>query len=238
MVDFIVVDDNVLHRKRVNELIVSHMMGNKLDFKINTFNDYSDKLLSYIDNKGPQCVFILDLELPSGDGIDIARYIRNTLNDWFSPIIILTAHTSLYYEVYKQRLQILDFIGKCDSIEKNLNETIDIALQILNINKTYRFTYKNIDYSIPFKCINYVQRDGRKTKIVTIKDEYYLNKSINELKEEFPLYFKISSKGILLNTKNVLKIDWSTCNVIFKDKTYGYLVSKNHKKELDVNEND
>ena len=43
---------------------------------------------------------------------------------------ILTAHTSLYFQVYKQRLQILDFIGKSDNIEKNINENIAICLRM------------------------------------------------------------------------------------------------------------
>ena len=100
MINFIVIDDNDKHRKNNVNYITSYMMKNKLEFDIHEYNDYSTKLLNNIDNYGDSSIYIIDLELPSGDGIDIARTIRNEFNNWISPIIIITSHTSLYYEVY------------------------------------------------------------------------------------------------------------------------------------------
>lgn len=232
MINFVIVDDNNMQRKKLNKIIFSKMMNNKIDFNILEFDDYNNKLIKYIDKNESDTVYVIDLELPSGDGIDIARYIRYELNNWISPIIIITAHTSLYYEVYKQRLQVLDFIGKCECIEKNLSENIDICLKMLSKEKYYKYTYKGIDYSINFNSIDYVQRDGRQTKIVTKEKEYYQNISICEIKKLFPNYFKLSSKGILINCKNVDNINWNDLTVTFKDGINEYLVSKNHKKEL------
>ena len=232
MINFVIVDDNSLHRKKINKIIFSKMMENKIDFKIHEFNDYNSSLLKYIKEDKKDTIYVLDLELPNGDGIDIARLIRNENNNWISPIIIITAHTSLYYEVYKQRLQVLDFIGKCENIEKNLSEVIDICLKMLNKEKVYRYTYKNIEYTINLSSINYIRRDGRQTKIVTKDQIYYQNISIVNIKNELPSYFVLSDKGTLLNMKNVKEIDWNKIYVYFKDGTGGYLVSKNHKKEL------
>ena len=117
MINFVIVDDNNMHRKKVSSIIMTIMMNNKVSFEIQEFGDFNSTLLNYFKNPKPNSIYILDLELPSGDGIDIARKIRDEYNDWTSPIIILTAHTSLYFQVYKQRLQILDFIGKSDNIE-------------------------------------------------------------------------------------------------------------------------
>ena len=158
MINFILVDDNDNHRKKVNNMIVSKMMNNKIEFKVYQFSDYSNELLKFIRLNKEDCIYILDLELPNGDGIDIARMIRNDTNNWINPIIILTAHSSLYYEVYKQRLQILDFIGKCEDVKTNLSENIDICLRMLNKDKVYRYTYKSIDYTIPLNHINYIQQ--------------------------------------------------------------------------------
>lgn len=233
MINFVVVDDNASHRKRVVNTIVSKMMSNQIDFKINEFDDYSPGLLKTIKDERRNTVYILDLELPSGDGIDIARYIRNECNNWVSPIIIVTAHTSLYYEVYKQRLQLLDFIGKCNSVEENVAENIDICLRMLNFEKVYRYTYKSVDYTLPIDSIDYVIRDGRQTKIVTYDNDYYQNISIKDIKVLLPEYFICSNKGVLINFKNVDKIDWNKEKVYFKDGKSEYLVSRSHKKEID-----
>jgi len=230
MVNFIVVDDNKNQRKKINDIIVSKMMNNKIEFNIIEFKDYSEKIFEYMETK--DTIFILDLELPSGDGLDLARKLRNVYNNWNTPIIIITIHTSLYFEAYKQRLQILDFIPKCANVEKSLSENIDICLKMLNKEKVYRFIYKGVDHSINFNLIDYFQRDGRKTKIVTKDKVYYRNLSIKEILEQLPKYFVLSSKGTIINMKNVDEIDWTECKVYFKDGVNDYLVSKNHKKEI------
>ena len=234
MVKFVIVDDNRMHRKKVYDVIFSYMMNNNIDFEIHEFGNIDAKLSDFLKTTNKDAVYILDLELPGGDGIDVAREVRYQINDWVSPIIILTAHTSSYYKIYKQKLQILDFIGKCDDIDDDIRENIDISLRVLNQTGAYKFTYKNIGYNIPYS--DYIQREERRTKIVTRNDIYYRNISINDIKKELPSYFVISLKGTLINTKNVLKINWNTCKVYFKDGKNGYLVSKNHKKELDEND--
>ena len=233
MVNYVVVDDNTNHRKKICDIIMSNMMSNQIDFKLHEFSDYTNKLLNYIEITSNINIYVLDLELPNGDGIDIARTIRNKVNDWNSPIIIITAHESLYYEVYKQRLQILDFIPKFNSIEKYLSEDIDICLRMLNKEKVYKYTYKNIVHNINLSSINYIQRDGRRTRIVTKDKDYFQNITINEIIKLLPDYFIISAKGTILNMKNVQEIDWNNMIVIFKDGTQEYLVTNSHKKEIE-----
>lgn len=237
MIDFIIVDDNKQHRTELNKLIVSEMMENKLEFMVNEFDDYSKKLLTYIKNNKDNAIYILDLELPNGDGIDVARYIRDEKDDWLSPIIILTAHTSLYYNVYKQRLQVLDFVSKFSDMKTNIKENIEICIRMLNKERVYRYTYKNIEYSININSICYVQREGRQAVIVTKDKKYYQNISIHEIKNLLPDYFVQSSKGTIINMKNVEKIDWNNYLVYFKDGIKDYVVSKSHKKEIEEYDN-
>lgn len=233
MINFVIVDDNKSQRKIISKAIVSHMMNNKMEFNIIEYEDYNDKLKDYIRQDIKDTIYILDYELPNGDGLDIAREIRNNYENWISPIIIISVHTSLYYDIYKQRLQILDFIGKNENIEKKLSENIDICIKMLDKGKTYKYTYKGIDYTINLNYINYIQRDGRQIKIATTNGDYFQNISINEIKKCLPSNFILSSKGILINIKNVERIDWNNLKVFFKDKNEGFLVSKSHRKEID-----
>ena len=51
MINFIVVDDNNIHRKKVNNIIISIMMNNKIGFEVEEFSDFDANLLNYFKNK-------------------------------------------------------------------------------------------------------------------------------------------------------------------------------------------
>lgn len=104
---------------------------------------------------------------------------------------------------------------------------------MLNMDRIYRFTYKNTDYTIPINKIDYIQRDDRRIKVVCKNEVYYTIDTINAIKERFPSYFILSLKGTLINMHNVLKIDWNINKVYFNDGLSDYVVSKSHKKEID-----
>ena len=141
MINFVIVEDNNHYRKRVVDIIITYMMGNKVEFKISEFDDYNQKLSRCIQDKKYNNIYILDFELPNATAIDIAREIRE--DDWESPIIILTAYTSLALDSFKQRLQLLDFIGKQIDAEKNLIENLNICLKMFSKEEVYRYTYYN-----------------------------------------------------------------------------------------------
>ena len=236
MVNFVIVDDNISYRKRISKIVVKSMMKNSSNFEIFEYSDFNKELVDYIKNDNKNTIYILDLELPSGDGIEIARTIRDKYNNWISPIIIITVHTSLAFEVYKQRLQVLDFIGKCEDIEDSLIDSINISIRMINKEDIYRYTYKSVNYSINMSSINYIKRSGRQIKIITNNGDYYQNISINQIKDLLPDYFTLSSKGVLINLRNIERIDWNEYKEFFKDGTSDYLVSKSHRKEIDNNE--
>ena len=238
MLNIVVIDDNKLHREKICRIISNKINRDKNKCNIYEFADAGKNLVKYIKENSQKSVYFIDLELPKGDGIDIARLIRNEYNDWISPIIVITAHSSLYYEVYKQRYQVLDFISKFNDARKNIEENLDICYKILNQERIYRYVYKNVDYSINFLSIDYIKRDGRQIVIVTDKEDYYQNISITDINKLLPSYFIISAKGIIINMKNIVKIDWNNCIAYFKDGKYGYLVSKTHKKEISSYEHD
>jgi DNA-binding LytR/AlgR family response regulator len=80
MINFVVIEDKNEHRKNNVKLITNYMMSNKLEFDIYEFNDISDDVLKEISKFNENSVYIIDLQLPSGEGIDIARYIRKFIN--------------------------------------------------------------------------------------------------------------------------------------------------------------
>ena len=47
MINFVIVEDNNHYRKRVVDIIITYMMGNKVEFKISEFDDYNIIIFIY-----------------------------------------------------------------------------------------------------------------------------------------------------------------------------------------------
>ena len=87
MIHFIICDDNAVMRKSILKIISKFMMSKELEYKSFVFNDYNDEFLEIVNQKLPFKIYILDIEVPTRTGIDVARIIRNKDED--SAIIFL-----------------------------------------------------------------------------------------------------------------------------------------------------
>lgn len=90
MINFIVGEDTDSYRLTIERIISEYMMKNDLEYSLHVFKDYNQEFLNIIDEKLSFKVYILDIETPSGSGIDMARRIRK--KDVNSIIIFLTGH--------------------------------------------------------------------------------------------------------------------------------------------------
>ncbi len=232
MINFIIVEDNSIHRKNTEKIILKYMMQNKFEFEIFSFDKETPELLKLIKDNEDNNIYILDFELPNTNAIELSREIRK--NDWRSPIIILTAYGGLAFESFKQRLQILDFIPKQYKAEKSLIESFNICIKQLKISKSLKLNYNYTDYNIPYDKILYIYRDTveRKISIVTKNSEYKIRINMKDIKKLLPEYFKYSHKACIINTTQVEAYDWKNYEIYFSSAQKTNLLSRTHKKEL------
>ena len=236
MINFVVLEDNPLHRKKTKDIIFNYMMKNKYDFDILFFERETETFIELVNNHDSNYIYILDFELPNTTAIDVARRIRK--KDWSSPIIIFTVNGGMAFETFKQRLQILDFVNKQFEAEKNLHELFDICLKQLKIRNNFKYRIGKVDYSIDFDKILYIYKDTveRKSVIVTDKNEYKLSMNLIKVKELLNEDFIFTHKACIVNKTRVDAFVWSEGKVIFDDGREAPFLSKTHKKELCENE--
>lgn len=231
MIRFVIVEDNKLHMKLTEEIILKYMMKNNYDFDIIKYlkvnKDFDDKISD--DNN---YIYILDFDLGDTNAIDVARKIRK--NDWRSPIIVFSVNGGMAYDTFKQRLQILDFVNKQFEAEKNLFELFDICIEQLGVHSSLNYKIGKVDYAIDFDKILYIYKDTieRKSIIITDNSEYKVPMTLIKLKELLPDYFRYSHKSCIINTKRKEAIDWSDMKIIFDNNVECDLLSKKYKEEL------
>ena len=232
MINFIICDDVKQYQEKVEHIVDSYMMKNKLEYKTHVFSDYDNDFLKIVESKLSFKVYILDIETPTRSGIDIARIIRN--KDVDSVLIFLTGHQELGHVVMKDDFLFLSYINKFDDCENRLTQALDKALKMFKIKSIIRFKDNGVVYTIPQDDILYITRDSidRKCIIVTDYNEFKVNKSLIELEEMVNDNFIKTHRACLMNTKRILSFSKSQRKVVFDNGMTSDLISTRFNKEL------
>ncbi|MCI9110861.1 MAG: response regulator [Bacilli bacterium] len=232
MINFIVGEDNVNDRKLAHKVITKYMMKNEIDYKIHLYDDYNREFIKMVNKKLPFKIYILDIETPSGSGIDMARIIRN--KDIDSVIIFLTGHDDLSNIVAKNDFLFLTFINKFDNCEKRLTEALNKALQVVHAKKTIRFKDSGVVYKINLDDILYVIKESveRKCIIKTDYAEYRIGKNLSEVISMLNGNFVKTHRACVVNTKRVTSYNKPKRLVTFDNGEKIDIVSTRFEGEL------
>lgn len=230
MYNFIVVDD----RKEFIDIIsgIIKKTSEKCNFKYNlkTFLDYNDDfyktVYTYMKNK----IYILDIEVPSANGIQVAEKIAMT--DKESTIIFVSAYEDAY----------LRFIVKCSanyycSLSKG-NLQVELAIKLENlvksgIQKIINITSNNTLYQVIENDILYVMFE--KGKIIIVCENYSIsvNKQLNEMHKLLSDNFLYSHKACIVNMLQIAEYSLATQEIIFKNGKKCNLISRKYVKDMD-----
>ncbi len=232
MADFVICDDEKDIRSKIRKMIDRIYMNNDEFYRVNEFDSFDKKFANLINDSTPK-IYILDIEI-KGDlsGIDIARKIR--ANDWESVIIFVTTHNELGYQALKAQIMLLDFISKFDNFEKNLENTLKTAIQMVNNRKTLLFNFDGISYVVHTNDILYVMKDtvDRKCIIKTTYNEIEVNKTLSYFIDVLNDNFYLSHRSCLVNTNKISKIDWKENIIYFINGDKIDLISRDRRKGL------
>lgn len=232
MLNIIICDDNLNDRNKVVNAINTFMAKNKIEHRNHIFSDYNEKFMKMISDNLPFKIYILDIEMPSGSGIDIARTIRN--RDLNSIIIFLTGHEELGNIVLKNDLLFLSFINKFDDFENRLHKSLNKALYLLNHKKIIRLNDKNVTYTIDIEDILYITTDSfeRKSIIHTDYSEFKVHHSLSEILSMLDDRFIQTHRACYINTERVTIIDKKNKIITFDNGDNTSLLSDKYKRSV------
>lgn len=236
MIKFIIIDNKTYIRTILKKIIHCKMMNRNENYKIYEFNDYTSELKSFIKNKTPNQIYFIDVKLPSGNGIDIAKKIRS-LNDWDSVICFLSMYYNMAELAYKERLLITEFIWKQDQLEIKIADNIDTALKILSNKRMIYFYSNKVKHQISLDEIICIERDTveRKLVIKTEDEEFIAQTTIKNIFEQLDDRFMYIQRGVIVNKDFVNRVDFANHLIYLNNNKLSYGISSGHKKELKEN---
>ena len=164
----IIYEDEKKFRELYISIILKIVGSMKIAYKIVEFSKYDEDTIEKIDSLVGKNIYILDIEVPGKNGLDLAREIRNN-GDWKSPMIIVTTHEQFKIPAFTSKVLMLDFISKFYNCADSLRDTLKLSLEIIKSNKSLNFPSNGELYQIPYNDILFIEKnvDDLYSSIVT-----------------------------------------------------------------------
>lgn len=232
--NFIIYEDEKEYSERYKNVIYKLLGPTTLNYKIIEINEYNDENKEKLDNIEGNKVYILDIEVNGKNGLELARKIRKK-GDWISPIIIVTSHEEFKNVGYTGKILMLNFISKNQKLEKDLYDSLEVALEINMANKSLCYTNKGELYHIPYQDILYIEKslNDNICNVVTKNNTYNIRKTIIDLEKQLSddINFVKTHRSCIVNIKNIKYVDFEQNKITFINKEID-LLSRAHKKKL------
>lgn len=205
MLNYIICDDVTRDREKIIEMIDNYMMKNDIEYDKHIFSDYNEAFMKLINKKLPGKIYILDIDVPSHSGIDIARIIRN--RDYNCILIFLTGEEKFHDIVSKEDFLYFSFINKFNDCENRLSIALDKGRKLLGSKQKVKIKENGCTYNINYDDILYITRDSaeRKTILQTDYNDFKLNMPLNEIKKLMTGDFVQTHRACIVNTTRIVK---------------------------------
>ena len=233
MISFVIYDDKEEILNRFEKVVINLMNKENQEYRIEKFSKYTKKFESIISDNTKNKIYIMDIEIPGSiSGIDVAKRIRRS--DWDSSIILVTSYVEMGYEALKAKIMLLDFISKFNDCNKNLTNTLKLALKKINDKKILVYESNGITYRLFTDDILYVVRDSveRKSIITTTYNEFSIPDTIPEILNKLDSRFYMSHRSCIVNTSMIKSVDWRNNIINFKGGKSTDYIARDKKKGL------
>lgn len=233
MINFIILEDELIYVHKYKEIIDKVMMNYDTSYNFFIYDRYTSKINNFINNETFK-IYILDYDNKK-DTLKMIKYIREYLDDWESLIIIIYNDKDIKNKLVKESLFITDYINKNKNLISKLTRAIQICLK--NYDKrpnSLRYCYKKVLYNIDLKRILYIEKeqDNKRCIIKTIDKEYYIPGTIKQVYDMLDERFIKGSRSCIVNLEQISTYDIKTNIITFKNNIKLNAISRNNKKYI------
>lgn len=219
-------DDGINVCSDLEEMILDYARRKNIDVKVYIW--YSgESCRDYLLQKDSIDILFLDIELMKMNGIALAHFLRNDMDNMGVQIVYISSKASYAQQLFKT--QPLDFLVK-PILQNQIDEVLSTAIRIIGKNKM-KFEYQSGKeyYSVESEKILYFYSEGRKINIVTSYGTKTFYGKLTDIFERLPDTFIRIHHSYIVNTNYILCYTYETVELIDKTKLP---ISKSYRKQI------
>ena len=214
-------DDEEIYRIELKTLLDKLLIND--DYDIDTFAD--GRILIESFSSSPYDLVFLDIEMPSIDGITLAKKIRTASENVF--IVFLTGHIEYALEGYE--VNALRYLTKPVDINK-LREVLKYVQEKRGNSRQLIIKEDGAEILIDTEDVVYMESMDQNVRIVTSKGEHVIRHNIGDFEEKLKNdgFFRIH-RGYLISLSKVKKL---VKNDVIMEGDISLPVSRSNQKAL------
>lgn len=157
-------------------------------------------------------ILFLDIELFKMTGIEVGEYIRKQLDNMGMQIVYISGKPSYAQQLFKT--QPLDFLVKPIS-QDQINDTMETAVRIIK-KKEERFEFQQgkQHYYVPMGDIVYFESEGRKIRVVTLKETFEFYGRLKEVAKRLSEDFIVIHQSYIVNKEYVFRYTYEMVELV------------------------
>lgn len=195
-------DDNLNSIKIASKFLESEIIEQGLDAEILIISSNQKDIFDAVYSKKIDLLFLdIDFKNNGKNGIEFARDLRNINKNFY--LVFLSAHPR--YLHVSLTVKVFDYLIKPINRD-TISELVERLKDEFDSN-TNLFLHLNKWEFVKTEKILYIEKDGKKSKIVTADSIYTSSKSLNILLTELPPNFLRCHKSYILNKNKVVSIN-------------------------------
>lgn len=183
-------------------------------------------LQKYLRDEHKVDLIFLDIELIERNGVEVGNFIRNELNDEKTNIVYISSKK--HYAMSLFRTRPFDFLIK-PITQKQVDEVLERIFKLMNKERQF-FCYQfgQSHFKVALDDIIYFQSEGKKIRIILMKEEREFYGKLNEIAMQLHDEFLFIHQSYLINQKYVKKYTYELIEMINGDML---TISKAKRKE-------
>lgn len=164
----------------------------------------SKELVMEIGNGEKYDMLFLDIQMPGESGIDLGKYIRNTLEDNLTQIVYISGESKYAMELF--RIRPMDFIIKPLDVGQIENVFLIGRKLVFNNQNVFQYKVRDEVHRMQYADILYFYSEARKIVVVTTnsKIEYY-EKMENLYEKVKKFNFLFIHKSYIINNAHIVQ---------------------------------
>lgn len=197
-----IVDDNPDFLEEGKKITKEFFREHRLKCEIKTY-ERAAPVIETIKESQYFDIFLIDIEMPEMDGMELARQIRQMYDSPY--IIFVTSH--IEYSIKGYEYGVWRYIIK-EEMDKNLPQAYEsLIMQAKKKERFYIIKNPKNTFKLMYKDIYYVYKDGKNAVFVTKDDMWSDRKSLERVMKMLndPMFIRCE-RGNIINIRHIMSM--------------------------------